>query len=227
MKSSTVGRSALSKESMDMIENLSNQENDMIYENSSGNSYEVYENLPDEYVRNSDSGSTSSSKSMSKEIDLLWQNFKNQQLNSKSPLVYFIGGIIVGVIITASVFMLLGNSSLSTNVKTVDSSVVAPVEDEITEDSKYSSSQIQDNSINEEEVNIQSEPSDKSVESKVSYSGKTKKYIIKDGDTVERIIKKEYGSYSVERAEAIMKANNLSNLDHISIDQVLLLPIEE
>ena len=55
----------------------------------------------------------------------------------------------------------------------------------------------------------------------------TKKYIIKDGDTVEAIIKHEYGAYTPERAEAIMKVNNLSNLDHISINQVLLLPIEK
>jgi hypothetical protein len=44
---------------------------------------------------------------------------------------------------------------------------------------------------------------------------------------VEAIIKHEYGAYTPERAEAIMKANNLSNLDHISIDQELLLPVEK
>ena len=51
--------------------------------------------------------------------------------------------------------------------------------------------------------------------------------LLKDGDTVEAIIKRNYGSYTPERAEAIMKANNLKDLDHISIDQELLLPIEQ
>ena len=53
-----------------------------------------------------------------------------------------------------------------------------------------------------------------------------KKYIVKNGDTVESIIKKAYGSYTPERAELIMKANNLKTLDRINIDQELLLPAE-
>ena len=54
-----------------------------------------------------------------------------------------------------------------------------------------------------------------------------KKYVIKDGDTVEAIIKHHYGSYTPARAQNIMKANNLSNLERISIGQVLLLPVEK
>lgn len=57
-------------------------------------------------------------------------------------------------------------------------------------------------------------------------TSKMKKYIVKNGDTVESIIKKAYGSYTPERAELIMKANNLKTLDRINIDQELLLPAE-
>jgi nucleoid-associated protein YgaU len=53
-----------------------------------------------------------------------------------------------------------------------------------------------------------------------------KKYVIKDGDTVEGIIKKHYGTYSQEKADLIMKANNLKTLDRINVDQELLIPLE-
>ena len=51
-----------------------------------------------------------------------------------------------------------------------------------------------------------------------------KKYKVKDGDTVEKIIRMHYGSYSPEKAEMIRKANNLKTLDRINIDQELLIP---
>lgn len=232
MKSSTVRRSALSKESMDVIENLSGQEPNYLYNNSSyENNYDSqsYENLPEEYVRSEDESiNKSSNKSMSKEIDLLWQNFKNQQLNSKSPLLYFTCGFLAGIIATIAVFMLLGlttfNHTKDSNIESTQSSI----ESQIPGDEEYSDTQTEQeqDSITENETN-ESETSDKVESTKTTYRGKTKKYVIKDGDTVERIIKKEYGSYTPERAEAIMKANNLSNLDHISIDQELLLPVEE
>ena len=53
-----------------------------------------------------------------------------------------------------------------------------------------------------------------------------KKYVVKNGDTVESIIKKNYGTYSPEKAELIMKANNMQSLDRINIDQELLIPMQ-
>ena len=50
------------------------------------------------------------------------------------------------------------------------------------------------------------------------------KYVVKNGDTAEKIIKNHYGTYSEEKAQMVMKANNLSSLDRINIDQELLLP---
>ena len=53
-----------------------------------------------------------------------------------------------------------------------------------------------------------------------------KKYVVKSGDTGESIMKHFYGSYSPEKAQLIMKANNLKSLDRINIDQELLIPME-
>ena len=55
-------------------------------------------------------------------------------------------------------------------------------------------------------------------------TSKMTKYVVKNGDTAEKIIKNHYGVYSEEKAQMVMKANNLSSLDRINIDQELLLP---
>ncbi|MBR1461416.1 hypothetical protein IJ596_07300, partial [bacterium] len=83
MKSSTIGRSMLSKESMDVIENLSNDE--YMYEeiDEDVQNPEV-EDAPDEYLRSE----SDERNSKSKEIDLLWQTFKTSQFNTNSPVVY-------------------------------------------------------------------------------------------------------------------------------------------
>ena len=50
------------------------------------------------------------------------------------------------------------------------------------------------------------------------------KYKVKSGDTIESIIKQHYGTYSPDKAEQIMQVNNMKSLDHINIDQEILLP---
>ena len=90
MKSSTIRRSTLSKETMEVIENLAKEQEE------SG--------LPGEYVR-PDEIENSNNKTkenelnaMSQEIDLLWQNFKTNQFNTNSPIINIIIGIIIGVV---------------------------------------------------------------------------------------------------------------------------------
>ena len=50
------------------------------------------------------------------------------------------------------------------------------------------------------------------------------KYVVKNGDTGEAIIKRHYGVWSEEKMNAIIRVNNLKNLDRLQIDQVLYLP---
>ena len=87
MKSSTIRRSTLSRETMEVIENLAKDQD------SNG--------LPNEYVRPEDIETPKSENdSKAQEIDLLWQTFKTTQFNTKSPLAYMTGGFLVGVIAT-------------------------------------------------------------------------------------------------------------------------------
>lgn len=216
MKSSTIKRSALSKETMGVIENLANDENS--YENNFQDYSE--DNTPGEYVR--EEGYSNIADSKAKEIDMLWQSFKTSQFNTNSPLMCYIAGILTGIIVTFIVMSLSGtfshkNVKAPADLNSVHQESAVTLEQEVN-NAENSATPI---SIETEENKTQSSYEENTA------PARTVKYVIKDGDTVEAIIKKHYGSYSPERAEAIMKANNLKNLDRISIDQVLLIPMDK
>ena len=236
MKSSTIRRSALSKESMNVIEQLwgeefvdyahiENEEND----------------APNEYLRPEAAPKPEPRNTKSQEIDLLWQTFKDAQFNTNSPWMQVVGGFLLGIFVSfliVSAFLVYsanktGNivnskqilinfsSNREENVKIDDLETTQ-------EDIQGTTANLEENEVQaqDNEQNISSDTQETTVVSSYDYT-QTKKYTIKDGDTVEGIIKKYYGTYTPERAEAIMKANKLTNLDHISIGQVLLIPTEK
>jgi nucleoid-associated protein YgaU len=229
MKSSTIGRSMLSKESMDVIENLSNDQ--YIYND---NEEEVIQNsdvedAPGEYLR----AESEEDRNKSKEIDLLWQTFKPSQFNTNSPVVYIIEGFLLGVIATLAVMLLLGGFGIKPKFSAFHKTPAAAEVQERVDlpadtvvEGTIAASETNEEPVQEQEP-VANKNSEQSSNSEVSEPVTMKKYVIKDGDTVEAIIKRYYGAYTPERAQSIMKANNLSNLDRISIGQVLLLPIEK
>ena len=85
MKSSTIRRSNLSKEKMAVLEALSN------YKST------YYDNSPSVYVR----------PNKEKELDLLWQNFKINQKNDKSPNIYLAAGFITGAVVMLLLVVLI------------------------------------------------------------------------------------------------------------------------
>ncbi len=219
MKNLTVKRSTLSRESMDMIENLA--DNETI--NSGNNLYNEDDNTPGEYYRPE---KPSANTEKSKEIDLLWQSFRPSQFNSSSPLMCYVGGILTGIISTVVILFLFGaltssNFSLkkADNSQKITTAVEAGVVQDAVSEEDYTNKTTSDNSELSDEQNSNS--------AQEVAAEDMQKYVIKSGDTVESIIKHFYGSYTPERAQAIMKANNLKNLDRISIDQVLLIPLEK
>lgn len=232
MKSSTIRRSTLSKESMEVIEMLS-KDND-------------YNNAPDVYVRSDDVveipyGEVAASKAQ--EIDMLWQSFKTAQFNTKSPMAYLIIGFIVGVITTLIIQLCMGtfsNGAIQTQTNTERKKLInfekifnkAPNNAE--EASEEAPEKVNKVVVPTEEetpsnpLNIFKPSAEKTVEQQPQQAqpdtSTMKKYKVKDGDTVEKIIRMHYGSYSPEKAEMIRKANNLKTLDRINIDQELLIP---
>ena len=219
MKSSTIRRSTLSRESIEVIENLSKEQNS---DNSIG-----------EYVRPEDTVQVEETQnSKTQEIDLLWQNFKPAQFNTNSPIAYILIGFCVGFLVSA--FLGLSISAYCIKTGKIPSGIVNAV---------YSMPQSQ-NTIEQQAEEAQNDienrisvPTEDDTEQTVNHqdnseteptfdNSKMKKYIVKSGDTGESIIKHYYGSYSPEKAELIMKANNLKTLDRINIDQELLIPVE-
>ena len=96
MKSSTIRRSTLSKESMDVIETLAKENNNQdLGEYVRPEDYEVKE-------------SEDSLASKAQEIDLLWQNFKTTQFSSNSPTAYLLLGFAIGIVVSVITFVILG-----------------------------------------------------------------------------------------------------------------------
>jgi len=226
MKSSTIGRSTLSKESMEVIENLAKEQED--------------NGLPEEYVRPDEpeknvSEAESVSNKMSQEIDLLWQNFKPAQFNTNSPALNVTIGIVIGVIATLLVLFCI--SAMSDNNSGTDKKsgvfgiekVISPQKENMAEptleqQAGYEQNTQEVSNENETAINNTGEEQGEQASPENTDTSKMTKYIVKNGDTVEMIIKNHYGSYTPERAEMVRKANNMQTLDRINIDQEILLP---
>ena len=231
MKSSTLRRSTLSKEAMDVIEALSKQQ-------------PIEENVI-EYIREDNETTDKSSDDINKaqEIDMLWQNFKSSQFGTNSPFAYITIGFISGLIFTILCTWVAGSYLLKTGRMSLNKYGIykAATQYEVQEDKSQqqepTEQSIQDEVVQAEQIVEQEQISQKNEQKSAENQSnniqvppqdniKTKKYIVKSGDTGESIIKKMYGSYTPERAEKIIKINNLKNLDRINIDQELLIPVE-
>lgn len=219
MKSSTIRRSTLSRESMEVIENLAKEQEE-------GGLGEYVR--PDEIMHMQDDEPCSKAQ----EIDLLWQNFKSTQFNTNSPTAYILLGFLIGVVTTVIAFAGLRYMSKSHFSL---AGVHKPQEQQTLEQQTALPQDETENKVlvpTDAEVAQLNTPSEAAVQNSenvnaVASETKMEKYIVKDGDTVENIIKHYYGSYSPEKAELIMKVNNLKTLDRINIDQEILIPINQ
>ena len=134
-----------------------------------------------------------------KELNMLWHNFKINQKPEKSPNVYLVAGFIFGAVMMLIVAILVSFSLKSIN--TVRENSVAPVKKEKMNLSFIPSSEPSDTTVNES-------------------------YTVQSGDTIEAILIRFYGSYSKEKENLILEANNLTNPDKLSIGQVLTIPVK-
>lgn len=222
MKSSTIRRSTLSRETMEVIENLAKDQD------SNG--------LPNEYVRPEDIETPKTENdNKAQEIDLLWQTFKTTQFNTKSPLAYMTGGFLVGVLATVLVLVCVGAIAVKTDSKLpkktlfgLEKLFVKKAPEQTLEqqaDKAKDSADMQVSIPTEEESAVAT--SENVPEQAAKGVKEFKKYVVQSGDTGESIIKHYYGSWSQEKADLVMKANNLTNFDKINIGQELIIPIQE
>ena len=147
------------------------------------------------------------SQNKTRELDVLWQSFGvKPQRNEKAPQVYFITGFIMGVIVTLAITTIV---SLLVNLSTPRADMPAPVKKAPVETSgKFSFI-----------------PSDSAAVKTSAPVITTETYTVKEGDTLESIIVRFYGSFNMSKVKAIQNANNMSNPNALSIGQKLIIPM--
>ena len=133
-----------------------------------------------------------------KELDMLWRNFRINQKSEKSPNVYLATGFVAGVIVMLVLSVLISFSAKS--IHSVRENSVTPAK---TEKMSLNFVPSSNNTVDTNEI-----------------------YTVQSGDTVESILIRFYGSYSKEKEALILKTNNMSNPNKLSIGQKLTIPLE-
>lgn len=195
MKSSTLRRANLSKEKIQVIEALAKYRRQIANTNNLPQAPQIKE----------------------RELDMLWNNFKQHTKQDKSPTVYLITGFIAGAVV-----MLIITTLLSLSMKSMNESA-----SDIT---KVPETKIEDTAItfipaDKEELTATSTTTTTAVAPTTQSSSSQEHYIVQKGDTLESIIIRFYGSYSKSHERAIKEANHMSNPNALQIGQKLTIPL--
>ena len=187
MKSTTLRRSNITREKIAMMEALNR------YNNA---------HQDEDFYR---------AQSKSRELDALWQSFGlKSQKSEKAPQVYFVTGLITGVIVTLLITTFV---SLLINVST-------PKEDEIVVPAKKPAA----TSSGRFTFIPADNASAKKAAEPVSLN---EEYVVKEGDTLESIVIRFYGSFDMDKVTRIQEANKMANPNALSIGQKLIIPMNQ
>ena len=152
-------------------------------------------------------------QSKNRELDALWQSFGvKTQKSEKAPQVYFVTGLIVGVIVTLLITTFI---SLLINVSTPKDDVVAPVAPVSKKVEKESNGR------------FSFIPSDASAKKATPEVSLNEEYTVKEGDTLESIVIRFYGSFDMDKVARIQEANKMANPNALSIGQKLVIPMNQ
>ncbi|MGN0018763.1 MAG: LysM peptidoglycan-binding domain-containing protein [Candidatus Gastranaerophilaceae bacterium] len=195
MKSSTLRRANLSKEKMQVLEALAGYRRQDYYPTTLSSQ----QNIPTQQIKE-------------RELDVLWNNFKQHTKQDKSPTVYLITGFIAGLIVMTIITIVL---HLSVNTISNTTSDIA----EKTANTKVENTEITFIPADKDDI----AGPNKSVATTNSTGQET--YTVQNGDTLENIIIRFYGSYSKDREQAIKELNHMSNPNALSIGQKLIIPM--
>lgn len=138
--------------------------------------------------------------SKEQELDLLWKNFNINKQESKSPNVYLFAGFVAGAVVMLILTVLISFSAKG--ITSAKEQHVAPVK--------------------KEKMSLSFIPSSNNSETEAV----NEIYTVQDGDTMEAILVRFYGSYSKEKESLVLKTNNMTNPNKLSIGQQLTIPME-
>lgn len=186
MKSTTLRRSNITREKIAMMEALNRY-------NRTHQDEDFYRN-----------------QCKSRELDALWQSFGvKPQKSEKAPQVYFVTGLIAGVIVTLLITTFV---SLLINISTPKDDAAVPVSKPVSQSSGRFSFIPADNS------------SSKKITAPITLN---EEYVVKEGDTLESIVIRFYGSFDMNKVNAIQEANKMANPNALSIGQKLIIPMNQ
>lgn len=149
------------------------------------------------------------SQNKTKELDVLWQSFGvKPQKNEKTPQVYFVTGFILGVIATLAITTVV---SILVNFSTPKDDIIVPAKKAKVETSGKFSFIPADSASNKASVS----------------TVMTEEYEVKEGDTLESIVIRFYGTFDMNKVAAIQEANKMANPNALSIGQKLIIPITQ
>lgn len=197
MKSSTLHRSNLTKERMELLREIKAQR------------HTSNDNSPGIYVR----------PAKEKELDLLWQTFKVNHKSEKSINAYmvvgFIGGALAMFLLTVLIsFVAHSFSENSMNFQAKENTKVKQVEKKVIAEKNK-----------QENVNFLP-PDNIQTVAAAQATGAVQQYTIQSGDTLDKIAMRFYGKYDSQKIDRIAQANGITNPHKISIGQVLTIPMD-
>jgi len=162
---------------------------------------DMQEKTPGVYVR-------ADENELPHELDMLWSNNRPYQREERSPLISFVVGLLLGVILTTAVFMLF---IMRPQVKTNESVMTAPVNEDL-------------NAGQHAQTTSGTAGTTSSVGTAGTGSTAETSYTVENGDTLGRIAQKVYGSSSPDLVDKIQRANNMSSPNKLQINQKLIIP---
>lgn len=188
------------------------------------NEIPVEDGSPEVYIR----------QNKEKELDLLWKDFKMPR-GEHSPIVFLGIGFAAGVIATIAISTLIGLNAgeIQANVKHKQetAAISATVNNQEEADVNESAEAVAEETVAESNETTSKKfgflpisNNNKNVSEATDNTAQQQQYEVVSGDTMESIAKKFYGSYSPEKIEAIMKANNMTNPNKLGIGQKLSIP---
>lgn len=190
MRNSSIYRSNLSDEKVAFLSEIKNQRE-----------YNVQEdNEPRAYRRTS----------RQKELDLLWQNFKINPKEEKSPGVYLLTGFIAGALCMFIMNAILSISSNIGNEADVTSLGQPKFEKKISRKDTLPQIAV---------IPAQTEAIEETI------IPTFENYTVKSGDSMSSIVYRFYGKYDPAKVEKIRQANKLTNAHKLSIGQQLVIPL--
>lgn len=183
MKSTTLRRSNITREKVAMMEALSRYNQ---------------KHQDEDYYK---------AQNKTRELDVLWQSFGvKPNKNEKAPQVYFVTGLIVGVIITLAITTVV---SLLISFSTPKDDVVLPPKKVVSESSGK----------------LSFIPADSAAVKTAPVVSANEEYIVKEGDTLESIVIRFYGSFDMSKVNAIQSINKMANPNALSIGQKIIIPM--